>query len=129
VPFVVATCVLLWIAIRVRRGDTKALGAARTWALAALGVVATSALVQVLVTIPATMEYQRQVMDAMAVLPPRAKAPFDIKGVMSAATIVGSIGGLVMGTMLLSVWPVTLYLWAGRLLRDATQAAEAAPLA
>ena len=123
VPFAVATCFLLWIAIRLRRGDAGALRAARTWMPFALGVVAVSALIQALVTVPATLEYQRQVVDLMPAMSSGAKAPFDVKAVTSAVTMVSAIAGMALGTLFLSVWPVVLYVWAGRLIRDAARAA------
>jgi hypothetical protein len=127
VPFVVATCFLLWIAIRLRRGDAGALVAARTWMPFALAAVFVSALIQVLFTLPMTMEYQRQVVELMPAMPSSAAAPFDVKAMTSMVTMLSAISGLVMGTLFLSVWPVMLYVWAGRLSRDAAKAEVATP--
>ncbi len=41
-----------------------------------------------------------------------------MKAMTSTVTLVSTIGGLVVGTLFLSVWPVVLYVWAGRLIRD-----------
>src|ERR1700678_1795889 len=40
IPFVAATGVLLWIAIRLRRGDATAVAAARRWPLGAFAAIA-----------------------------------------------------------------------------------------
>jgi hypothetical protein len=126
VPFVLCTGFLLWIAIRLRRGDARALVAARTWMAFALAAVLVSALIQILFTVPMAMEYQRHVMEAMPAMPGAAAAPFDVKTMTSTITMVSTIAGLVLGTLFLSVWPVVLFVWAGRLVRDtATAAAEA----
>lgn len=120
VPFVLASVVLLFIARRLRAGDVSALGTARQWAVAALGVVALSALIQIVAIIPPTLEYQRRVVE---LLPPpphgRAAPPFDIGRIVASATTFGAVMGLAMGTVVLSVWPVGLFVWAGRLRRDA----------
>jgi hypothetical protein len=124
VPFIVATCFLLWIAIRLRRGDARALVTARTWMFFALAAVLVSALIQVLFTVPAAMDYERHLMAVMPAMPASSAAPFDVKAVTSAVTMVSTIVGLVGGTLFLSVWPVVLYVWAGRLIRDAAKAGE-----
>jgi hypothetical protein len=126
VPYVIAGGVLLWIGARIRRGDARGLRAARTWVWCALGVVLVSALVQLLVTVPATMEYQRRIVAALPVLPASARPPpFDIKRMMSTFTIAFSTLGLVTGTATMATWPIVLYVWAGRLLRDVPTATNA----
>jgi len=118
VPFVVAAVALLFIAHRLRQGDLAALGAARQWALAALGVVAVSLLVQIIAIVPATMDYQARVVE-MLPTPPHGKAPFDVGQFTSSMTIVGLGFGLAFGAVGMSVWPVIFYIWAGRLRAEA----------
>jgi hypothetical protein len=122
VPFVVAAVVLLFIARRLRAGDLAALGAARQWALAALGVVVVSVIVQIVAIVPATVAYQQRLVE---LLPPPSSAahppPFDVGQMMSSMTMVGVAMGLAMGAVVMSVWPVILYVWAGRLQRDAVR--------
>jgi hypothetical protein len=121
VPFLIATSVLIWIALRLRKADAGALRAARTWSLAALGVVVLSTLIQIFVTIPATMEYQRALVKTMTSLPTRGGAapPFDMGEMMSKMTIISSLIGLVVGVVFLSAWPIVLYVWAGKIQKDA----------
>jgi hypothetical protein len=118
-PFLLASVVLLWIALRLRKADAKALVAAKTWALVALGVVVFSLLIQIVVTVPATMEYQRVVVDMIPTMPKGASAPpFDIKQMTSSITIASMLIGLVVGTAMVTVWPIGLYFWAAKLLRE-----------
>ena len=118
VPFAVATGVLVWIAVRLRRGDEGALEAARRWIYGALGAVVFSLLVQLVFTLPATLEYQRHVVAAMPVLPARGGAPpVDMREMMGSMTLVSAILGVVFGTAFLSAWPIAFHVWSGRLLR------------
>jgi hypothetical protein len=126
VPFVVAAVALLFIARRLRQGDLAALGAARQWALAALGVVAVSLLVQIIAIVPATMDYQARIVELLPT-PPRSKAPFDVKQFTSSMTVVGVAFGLAFGAVGMSVWPVILYIWAGRLRAEAAAQPAVAP--
>jgi len=124
VPFLVATAVLIWIALRLRKAEPAALRAARTWSFAALGVVAVSTVLQVLVTIPATMEYQQAVVKMMTKVPAGPSAPpIDMGAMMSRVTMISSIIGLLAGVAFLSAWPIVLYVWAGKLQKDAPSAA------
>lgn len=119
VPYLVATGVLLWIALRLRKGEEKALTAARIWSLGALGAVAISLVIQIVITVPATMEYQRAVVELMPGLPTGGAAPFDVKAMTSSITMISSIIGVILGTMFLAAWPIVLYFWASKLGRDA----------
>jgi hypothetical protein len=120
VPFLVATCVLGWIALRLRKAEPAALRAARTWSLAALGVVALSALIQIFVTIPATMEYQQAIVRLMPKIHSGSSAPpIDMDTMMSRVTLISSIVTLLGGIAFMSAWPIVLYVWAGKILKDA----------
>lgn len=123
VPFLVLAAMLVWIATRLRRGDASALRVARQWALAAFGCIALSLLVQGMITMPATVEFQRKMFEAMPI-PPTAKgaAAPDVRGLMSSMTIVGALLGLVFGAAFYSAWPIVLLVWSGRLLRRARTA-------
>ena len=118
-PFLVATGFLIWIARSIRKGDASALSAAKVWSLGALGAVAISVVIQILVTVPATMEYQRAIVDLMPTIPGGSAAPFDVKKMTSSITIISTVIGLFFGTVILSAWPITLYFWASKLRRDA----------
>jgi hypothetical protein len=122
VPFLVATVVLIWIAVRLRKGEIEALFAARRWTFAALGVVALSALLQVLVTIPATIEYQKEIVATMAPLP--GGTPFDFGAFMSSFTVAISVISLILGVIFLSAWPIAVFVWSGKLLREAHPPSE-----
>ena len=126
VPFVVAAVALLFIARRLRQGDLPALGAARQWALAALGVVAVSLLVQIIAIAPATMDYQARIVELVPT-PPHGKAPFDVGQFMASTTVVALGFGLAAGAVGMSVWPVILYIWAGRLRAEAAAQPAVAP--
>ncbi|APR87200.1 hypothetical protein A7982_12549 [Minicystis rosea] len=127
IPFVVATGFLLWIALRLRKGDGAALQSARTWALAALGVVVVSAAIQLFITVPATLEYQRTIANSVLAATPAGSAtpPFDVKQVTSMVTMIATIAGLVMGTVFSAAWPIVLYVWAGKLAREVSAPVEA----
>jgi hypothetical protein len=99
-------------------GCLAALGAARQWALAALGVVAVSLLVQIVAIVPPTMDYQARIVELLPTAP-RTKAPFDVKEFTSSMTMVSVALGLAFGAVGMSVWPVILYVWAGRLRAEA----------
>lgn len=121
-PFLVASAVLVAIALRLRRGDTSALRAARTWAFAALGVVAISALVQLFVTVPAMLEYGRRIAAAMPVpTSGRGAPPFDVGRLVNGVMLVSSLGTAIVGSLVLAVWPVALIVWAGKLDRELAQ--------
>jgi hypothetical protein len=119
VPFVVAAVVLLFIARRLRASDLAALGAARQWALAALGVVVVSVLVQIVAIVPPTMAYEERVVELMPRPSSAHPPPFDVGQVTASMTMIGVVMGLAIGAVAMSVWPVILYVWAGRLQRDA----------
>jgi hypothetical protein len=122
IPFIVATSFLIAIAVRLRRGDRTALGAVRIWTYAALGVVALSLLIQVLVTVPATLAYEKMLVDLMPATGSGAAAPpFDLGAVMGRVTLVTTVLSLLIGTLFLSVWPIALLVWAGRLERAAPE--------
>jgi hypothetical protein len=118
VPFLVATAFLLWIALRLRKAEEKALFAAKAWGLWALGAVVVSVLIQILITVPATIEYQRAVVDLIPTMPAGASTPFDVKKMTSSITIISTVMGLVIGTVAMAAWPIALYFWASKLIRE-----------
>jgi hypothetical protein len=117
-PFLLATAFLLWIALRLRKAEEKALFAARIWALWALGAVAISLLIQILVTVPATIAYQRAIVDLIPAMPTGAAAPFDVKQITSSITIISTLIGVAIGAIVVAAWPVALYFWASKLIRE-----------
>jgi hypothetical protein len=126
IPFVVATGMLLFLAVRLRRGDGRALHAARQWTFAALGAVAVSLLIQIVAIVPPTLEYQRDVFAALPATPKgKAKPPFDVKAFTSSMTVTATLSGVLMGTAFMSAWPIVLFVWSGTLLRAASAKARA----
>jgi hypothetical protein len=117
VPFVVATSFLLSIAVRLRKGDTTALRAARTWMFGALGVVVVSLLIQLLVTVPLAAELQSRMLGVLNTT--SGKGPAIDTSAFAGITEVFAIASAGLGAMLLSTWPVVLYIWAGKLSREA----------
>jgi hypothetical protein len=118
VPFLVASALLVSIALRIKRGDVEALRVARQWAFLAFGVLALSVLIQAMVTVPATLDYQEHLVAVMPVVMPKSGAPpFDVKALIGSMTKVGALLGLVFGTAAMAAWPIILYVWAGKLLR------------
>jgi hypothetical protein len=115
-PFVVATAFLMWIALRLRKGDTTALRAARTWMFGALGAIVLSLLIQLLVTVPLAAEMQSRM---LGVLNTNGKGPPIDTSALAGITEVFTVATMGFGAMVLSTWPVVLYLWAGRLSREA----------
>jgi hypothetical protein len=124
-PFLVVTAFLIWIALRIRKGDAKALAVAKLWSLGALGAVAVSVVIQIVVTVPATMEYQRAIVDLLPTMPSGSSAPFDVKKMTSSITIISTVIGLFFGTVILSAWPIALFFWASKLQRDSAAQASA----
>jgi hypothetical protein len=118
VPFAIASGWLLMIATRLRRGDVRALKPAHEWPFLAFGVLVLSVIVQLTINVPATMEYQQRIFSGMPAMPKGSGAPFDFAAVMDTIMAGAAYGGVVMGTLVMSVWPIVLRVWSGRLLRD-----------
>jgi hypothetical protein len=125
-PYLAASVMLLLIANRLRKGDLAALATARQWVFAAFGVIAVSLLIQIVAVVPATMDYQRSIVESLPATPGgKGAPPFDVKQMVSSMTVVGTLLGLVFGTAFMSAWPIVLFVWAGRLLREARAQAQA----
>lgn len=125
-PFMVASTFLVFIALRIRRGERQALFTARTWVWWALGAVAFSALLQLATTIPATIAYQRQITGLMHTAPrsgPGA-APFYVKQLTDSWMMASTLMGLIMGTAFLATWPIVLRVWSDRLLAQSAAPGE-----
>jgi hypothetical protein len=120
VPFAVTAALLLRIALRLRKGDASALRAAQRWVPWALGAIAVSLAIQAMVTVPATLEYQRKLLDVMPMPSARGGGalPIDIQRMTSAITTVSVIFGAAMGGLFWVIWPVTLHFWTRKILRD-----------
>ena len=112
-PFCLASAFLIAIAIRLRRGDPAALRSARSWVGAAFAVLAFSVLVQVQKTLPPTMEYLREY---VAVTP---QPDPSLRPMMESMIGFGAVAGVVLRTAIMAVWPILLFVWSGRLLREA----------
>ncbi|MEO7330084.1 MAG: hypothetical protein ABI193_16030 [Minicystis sp.] len=117
-PFMVASTFLIFIALRIRKGERQALFTARAWVWWALGLVAFSALLQVFTTIPATIDYQRQISGLMPTAPTagRGAAPFDVKQFTDTWMLATTLMGLIGGTCFLAAWPIVLRVWADKLI-------------
>ncbi len=127
VPFLVATGFLLWIALRLREGDARALFTARRWTLGAFGAVAVSTLIQIVWILPATAEYQRRIAASMPPIPTgETTPPIDMKEMMGSITTLSLVFGLVLGAAFALSWPIVMRVWAGRLIRE-TLPADTAP--
>lgn len=125
IPYTVATVFLILLGVALRRGEIRALERARAWSLWAFGAIAISLLVQVLVTFPATMDYQRAITKSITSVTSKGKAPpFDFAAMMDTMMIVSTVIGAVVGTLTMSIWPVTLRIWAGKLQKKLAPAAE-----
>ncbi len=83
IPFLVATGFLLWIALRIREGDARALFTARRWVLAAFAAIAVGVVIQVVWTLPAMAEYQRRIVGSIAPLAGGDATPVDVKELVS----------------------------------------------
>ncbi len=111
IPFLVATSFLLWIAVRLRRGDATALHAARKWTLGAFAAIAVSLAIQLLVTMPMMTDAFGRFFASF----PGSSSVFDdplLHTVMRVGTLVVTAGG----ALFMSVWPIVLLLWSGRLI-------------
>jgi hypothetical protein len=118
VPFAGCSVALLVIGAGIAKGRRESLLAARTWVWVALVVVTLSLCVQIFVTVPATLEYQRLTMQKMQAMtgirPTGAKSPFGELGVYN---IVMSVIVPLGWSVILAGWPVVLRVWADKLLR------------
>ena len=117
VPFVAATAVLFWIGLRLHRGETGALPAARRWTWGAFSVIGVSLLIQVLVTVPMTLAFQRHQIEGMMAGQSGSPPPFDLQGLMSSFSLAATVFGVVISTLAVSAWPVVLLVWTRRIER------------
>lgn len=68
---------------------------------------------------PATLEYQRHLVDSLPAMPAGAGTPpIDVKSFTSSVTAISVMLGLAGGIVFLSAWPIVLYVWAGQLIRE-----------
>jgi hypothetical protein len=119
VPFAACATWLIFIGRRVRRCERAALGAVRTWTLAAAACIVFSLGVQIFVTLPATTAYSAELMKAMpAPKGGHGAAPFDVHAMVSSMTSAATGMGIVLGTLIAAAFPVALYLWSKKLERE-----------
>jgi hypothetical protein len=119
IPFLVATGFLLWIALRLREGEARALFAARRWVLGAFAAIAVGVVIQVVWTMPAMAEYQRKIMGSiLPIAGGDAASSVDVKEIVESIGALSVVLGVVGGTLVLSAWPIVLYVWSGRLIRE-----------
>ena len=116
-PFAIASAFLVNIAVRLRNGDRSALFTARKWVIGAAVAIAISCVIQALVIMPATMDYQHKIFSLMK-MPPTAGAPFDIQKLMNSIMGSAAIVGLVIGAGFMAGWPIGLYMWSGKLIKE-----------
>jgi hypothetical protein len=128
-PFAVASGFLIAVALRLRRGERAALFTARAWVWWAFGIIVLSVALQLFVTLPMTLDYERQMMSGLPAIPSsgRGAASLDIAGFMDTWTLISSGISLIVGTMVFATWPIVLRVWADRLLRDTTPEEVQAP--
>jgi hypothetical protein len=117
-PFMVASAFLIFIALRIRRGERQALFAARTWVWWALGAVVLSTLLQLVTTVPLTIEYQRQITSILPTVPSAGPggAPFDVKALTDTWMMASTLMGVMTGVAFLATWPIVLRVWSDRLI-------------
>ena len=122
IPFALCSGVLIMIALRLRKGDRTALKTARVWVLWAFLAVAVSTVVQAMVTVPATIEYQAKVMAAMP-MPGGSGAGFDVKDMVGSMTTIAVWAGVFFGAFGMAVWPLVLFFWSKKLTKETAPAA------
>lgn len=113
VPYLLASGVLIAIAFRLRQGQAEALRSTRLWAWCALGVVVLSVIVTAAITLPLTLELQ----EAVARQFPTGSAPSP----GGSWELLGMLSGLiqmVVGAVIMSIWPVVLLFWTDKLQRQ-----------
>jgi hypothetical protein len=113
IPFIAVGVLLIFIALRLQRGDVSALSSLRKWFFWSLGAVGISTCIQVFVIIPTTLQWEIKAVGAIPSLP-----FFDVKGMATAIVAATLVFALLFGTFLRLVIPVVLYVWAGRLLAE-----------
>jgi len=114
VALMIASGVLVALALRLRRGDEGALRPLRIWTLFAFGVVALWTLVDLAVALPATRELDRMLFAAMRASggnPDTVSMSQDLSNVMIWVLLVGV-------PLLLAALPLALRIWSRRLLVD-----------
>lgn len=113
VPYLVASGVLIAIAFRLRQGQAAALRATRLWAWCALAVVVLSVLVTAAITLPLSFELQ----EAVARQVPTGSAP-PPGGTWELFGMLSGIISMVVGAVVMSIWPVVLLFWTDKLERQ-----------
>jgi len=99
---------------RLRKGDRAALKVAQQWVSGAFLVLAFSLAIQMFFTIPATFDLFEKITEAM---PGNTVQDREAKGVMESIMTAAVVIGLIMGTVVMAIWPVVLKIWSGRLLK------------
>jgi len=114
-PFLGMSAWSVHMGMRLRKGDRTALKVAQQWTYGAFLVLAFSLAIQVFFTIPATFELFEKITESMPSSGAQAReAKSLMEGIMTGAVVVG----LVMGTVVMAIWPVVLKIWSGRLLKE-----------
>ena len=109
--FMIASAVLLYVAVRLMRSDPQALALARSWSWGALAVVALSVLTQVAILVPAQLDYQNQIFESV---PGGASGAPGIMSGMETFTTIWAVVMMVAGAVIMAVWPVVLRMWADK---------------
>jgi hypothetical protein len=109
--FMIASAVLLYVAVRLMRGSPEALPLARKWSWGALAVLGVSVLIQAAILVPSQLDYQNHVFDSV---PGGASGAPTIMSSMETFTTVWAVIMMIGGAVIMAIWPIVLRFWADK---------------
>lgn len=114
-PFIAMSAWSVHMGMRLRKGDRAALKVAQQWVYGAFLTLAFSLAIQVFFTTPATLELFDKITASM---PKSGAQAQEAKAMMESIMYGAVIVGLIMGTVVMAIWPVVLKIWSGRLIKE-----------
>lgn len=120
VPFIFMSGWSVHMGMRMRKGDDTALKTAQQWVYAAFMVLVFSVALQLFFVLPAMIELTDKMVDSM----PAGPGSDEAKAFMGPF-MVGAMGfGVVIGALVMAIWPVILKVWSGRLMKERAESTE-----
>ena len=112
-PFIAMSAWLLLICSKLNKLKLESLKTAHAWSLAAFGVLTFSVIFQVVFIIPEV----NKLVDAMgSMVAGNSPDAIQLRDMMTTLVQIGTIGGLVVGTAVMAIWPIYLLRRVGKLL-------------
>lgn len=113
IPFIAMSAWLLVICSKLKKLDAASLKTARTWCLAAFGVLTFSVILQAVFVIPEV----NKLVDAMGdMVAGHSREATQARSMIATFVQIGTVGGLIIGTAAMAIWPIYLLRRAGKLI-------------